>query len=201
MVQRIRDFAASLPTDVQFGQFLGSFKARDIVQAAKDFATVVQAGRELLRAQLPQARRFVGESLEGISNVGGELAVEAGLAMDLDAGIVFFHEEITKDKPNLRRILRKVDERAGRRPRQKRSIGQQIIVTGVKAGRMKRSKSGQFTAPDTVLKGLLARAQSRQKAANRKRDIERQKKFDAKLRGFKKKIVLPNIRGAKRRRS
>lgn len=164
-----------------------------------DFLALVQAGRAFVNAQDPNTRSLA-DKLEGISNRGGSLAVAVGRAVTHDGGIVEYHEAISEGKPALRRALRKIDEKAGRRIKFRRTPVQRLMSLGVKAGRMKRTNTGQFSAPDTVLKGLLKRAQMRRASDRRKRDIERQKRFDAKLREFAKKIVLPNIRGAKKRR-
>lgn len=83
-------------------------------------ATLVQAGTELIRAEagglLPTA---IG--LESISRTAGEAYRDAGVVGSVDEGIVLFHQQVTADKPGLRRILRKIDERAGRRKRRGRT--------------------------------------------------------------------------------
>jgi len=187
--------------DVRVSREVVGTLASSPAQTLADFRALVDAAREFVSAQDPNTGQSLGEKLESISNRGGGLAVAAGRAATLAGGIVTFHEEISRGKPALRRALRKIDEKAGRRIKFRRTPVQKLITLGVRAGRMRRNKTGQFTAPDAVLKGLINRAKTRAASERRKRDIERQKKFDAKLRDFAKKIVLPSISGAKRRRT
>jgi len=178
-------------------------------QAAVEFAEAVESGRQLV-GFIQREFAAAGRVLRGVgletdigpaSNRAAALAVQAGLAATLTSGIVIFHEEISQGLPSIRRLLRKIDRRAGRRVKGLRTPAQKLVALGVKAGRFKRTPSGQFIEPDAVLKGFLRRAKARAASDRRKREIERQKQFDAKLRGFVKKTVLPNIRGAKRRRT
>lgn len=153
-------------------------------QAQGDFITAVGAARELLRAQLPQSRAILGGKLDTISNVGGQLAVDAGRAATLDDGIVLFHEEISRDKPSLRKIFRKSDRRAGRRPPDKVSRGQRIVRLAVKAGEVKRAKNGAFTGLKPAALRMLRRERTRAAAARNKARIAKQATARAKLRGF-----------------
>lgn len=188
--------AGSLGLGASFGFPVGTGAGRELgetlafvggepARAAADLSTAVLAARELIRAQLPVARRLVGDKLEGISAVGGRLAVQAGLAATMDDGIVLFHEQITTDKPSLRRILRKNDERAGRRPRARRSAGQKIVALAVKGGLVKRNKNGTFKRLAPAATRLLKRERSRKAAARNKERIRKQSSAREKLKGFR----------------
>lgn len=153
-------------------------------EAGQGFATAVQAARELLRAQLPPARAILGGKLDTISAVGGQLAVDAGKAATLDDGIVLFHEEISRDKPALRRIFRTSDRRAGRRPPDKISRGQRIMRLAVASGDVKRNKAGKFTGLKPAATRALKRERSRLASARNAAKIRRQATARAKLKGF-----------------
>lgn len=187
VLERIREFSASLPDDEAFGRFLRrSVSAQlPVVDAAGDFVTAVAAARELLRAQLPQSRAILGGKLDTISRVGGQLAVDAGKAATLDDGIVLFHEEISRDKPSLRSIFRKSDRRAGRRPPEKISAPQKVARLAVKAGMVQRNKLGQILGLTPAGRRLVKREQSRASSARRKATIKKQERFAAQLRRLK----------------
>lgn len=172
-----------------------------LIAGARTFVSLVQVVRERTSARGRRARREFEARLVPIANAAALLAVAEGRAIDIADGIVLFHEEISRGRPSLRQRLRRLDEIEGRLAKKSRTKAQTIVTMGVKAGRFKRRQDGAFIGPDAVLKGFLNRAKTRAASERRKREIERQKKFDAKLRGFAKKIVLPNIRGAKRRRT
>jgi len=153
-------------------------------QAGQEFATAVQAARELLRAQLPPARAILGGKLDTISNVGGQLAVDAGKAATLDDGIVLFHEAISRDKPALRKIFRKSDRRAGRRTADKVSRGQRIVRLSVAAGEVRRNKAGKFIGLKPGARAMLKRERGRAAAARNAARIRKQATARAKLKGF-----------------
>lgn len=153
-------------------------------RTTQDFIEHVQAARELLRAQIPQARGVLGGKLETISNVGGRLAVESGRAATLDDGIVLFHEAITVDKPSLRKVFRRIDTKAGRRPRPRRSKGQRIVALAVQAGDVRRNKNGTFKGLSPAARRALKRERSRSAAARNQIKIRRQATARAKLKGF-----------------
>ncbi len=152
--------------------------------AVNDFAEHVQAASELLRGQVPQTRAILGGKLDTISDVGGRLAVESGRAATLDDGIVVFHEAITKDKPALRKIFKRIDEKAGRRPKTKRSNGQKIVALAVQSGDVKRNKNGTFKGLSPAARRALKRERSRAAAKRNQRRISKQATARAKLKGF-----------------
>lgn len=189
MVQQIRDLAAQIPDDEAFGRFLrrtaegglATFLGgqRGGVNPAGDFATAIQAGSELARGQLGINP---GRKIETISNEGGRLAVEAGLAATLDDGIVLFHRRITEDKPGLRRILRKFDEKNGRLRPIKVTKAQKAVRLALKAGMVRRDSQGKIRGLTPAAQRSVKRIQSRTKADTRKADIKRQKRFATQLR-------------------
>ena len=71
------------------------------------FDDLVGAGIELIQAQ------FGAAGLEPISRTAGRLLLEQGAVRSVDDGIVVFHERITRDKPSLRRLFRRIDTKAG----------------------------------------------------------------------------------------
>jgi len=154
-----------------------------IIDKLRDFATLVQAASELVRGNVPLATQFGGR-LEGISFEAGRLLVETGVVNDLDEGIVIFHERITRDKPGLRKVLRDSDRRAGRLKRVRRSKAQRAMALAVKSGQVKRDKNGKFKGLTPAATRQLKRIKSREASARRKKDILRQQRFAAKLRGF-----------------
>ena len=142
---------------------LGAIGPRDLLPP--NFQELVLAGIELVRAQFlgPLDRRLIG--LEPISVQAGRLLFERGGAPSVDAGIVMFHEAITTDKPGLRRVLRRADERAGRRPRRKRSKAQKLVADAVKAGAVTRTKTGQLKAIKPAFRRKIKAAQREQRKA------------------------------------
>lgn len=129
-------------------------------------------GIELVRAQFlgPLDTRLLG--LEPISQQAGRLLFETGGAPSVDAGIVMFHQAITTDKPSLRRVLRRADERAGRVPRRKRSKAQRLVADAVKAGAVTRTKTGQIKSIKPSFRRRIRAAQREQRKvaiAKRKR--------------------------------
>jgi len=137
-----------------------------------NFQELIIAGSELVRAQFlgPLDRRLIG--LEPISLQAGRLLFETGGAPSVDAGIVMFHHAITTDKPALRRVLRRADERAGRIPRRKRSKAQKLVAAAVKAGAVTRTKTGQLKSIKPSFKRKIRAAQReavKERLARRKR--------------------------------
>ncbi len=203
MLERIREFNRGLPTDQEFGEALAAalrFFGRSAAGLGSppgatgadirlpltqlvDFATAVDSGRELLRAQIPATRGALGPKLEGISTVGGRLAVESGRATTLDDGIVLFHEAITVDKPSLRRILRKVDEKAGRRKPFKVTEAQRLARLAMQAGLVVRGSDGRVKRFKPAARAKINRAKGRAASARRKATIKRQAAALKRLRG------------------
>lgn len=103
-----------------------------------NFTDFVLAGIEIARAQFLGPLKVRAIQLEPISNQAGRLLFETGRAPSVDAGIVMFHEDVTRDKPSLRRILRRIDEKAGRRPRAKVSKAQRAVRDSFRAGEVVR---------------------------------------------------------------
>lgn len=159
------------------------FQARHIPQTILEFKELVLVGIELLRAQVPQVT-FPGGALEGLSTSAGRLLKEGGVVASEDAGILLFHQEISKDKPSLRKMLRESDERAGRveRVKRKSSKAQKATRLAVKAGEVRRNKLGQITGLTPAAQRVIKRVKSRQAAARRKATIKRQRRFAAALR-------------------
>lgn len=142
-------------------QFQLPFSGSQIVRASAEpvtFTDLVLAGSELVRAQFlgPMGRRLSG--IDSISAQAGRLLFERGAAPSVDAGIVIFHEAITTDKPSLRKILRRADERAGRRPRRKRSAAQKLVAQSVKAGLVDRAKDGRILRLKPSARAAIKRA-------------------------------------------
>ncbi len=129
-----------------------------IVQALRDFNTLVQAADELVSSQLPQGRflttrgRTGQDPLEGISVTAARLLLDAGAVQTLDQGIVRFHQEVSRDKPGLRRIFNKVDRKARRLPPLR---GQAELVA---KGFVRRSKKGPLQRLSRGDKRRIARA-------------------------------------------
>lgn len=159
--------------------------AKDAVDAFAGFKELALVAQELIRGQTPGLTKLTGGRLEGISFTAGQLLVDAGGAADLDEGIVIFHEAISRDKPSLRRILRKSDENAGRIKRVKSTRAQRATRLAVKAGMVKRNKAGQIMGLTPAAQRLVKRTQSRTRAAANKALIKRQKRFAAQLRRFR----------------
>lgn len=162
-----------------------SEQVKTLLGALAGFKELVLVGQELVRGQTPALTKVTGGRLDGISFTAGQLLVDAGGAADLDEGIVIFHEAISKDKPSLRRILRRSDEKAGRIQRVKSSLAQRATRLAVKAGLVKRNKLGQIMGLRPVARREIKRIQSSESSARRKKEIERQKKFASKLRRLK----------------
>jgi len=178
-VRRILDIAENAQRFTGPG---GLPSGRLLAPDIRDFATAVQAGSELARGQLGVNP---GRKIETISSEGGRLAVEAGLAATLDDGIVLFHQRITEDKPGLRRLLRKFDEKNGRLTPVKSTPAQKATRLAIKAGMVRRSKTGQIMGLTPAAQRLVKRQQSRTKAATNAATIKRQKRFAAQLRRLK----------------
>lgn len=205
VLERIRAFSRSLPTDEDFGAFVKSVVAGgiDVAEAATtsfvpggpsstaqaanlaSFKELVLVGQELIRGQTPGLTAITGGRLEGISFTAGQLLVDAGGASDLDEGIVIFHDAISRDKPSLRKILRKSDEKAGRIERVKATKAQRATRLAVQAGMVKRNKLGQITGLTLAAQQKIKRLQSSTKAATRKALIKKQQRFASRLRRLK----------------
>lgn len=144
-----------------------------IGRALNDYADLVQATIELVRAQIPQVlppeRR-----LEGISVQAGQLLQESGLVASVDEGIVVFHERISRDKPGLRAILRKSDRREGRLGRVKRSLAQRKVAQAFKAGEVIRGRDGRIKSLSRKGKQMVARAKREQVKKTRAKLLKRQ---------------------------
>jgi len=140
---------------------------------------LVLAGVELVRAQFlgPLQKRLF--DLTPISYQAGQLLYERQAAPSVDAGIVIFHEAITTDKPALRKILRRADESAGRRPRRKSSAAQKMVAMAVKAGGFTRTKTGQLK---TMKPAFRRRLKVEQKRAARLKLAARKKREKSVLR-------------------
>jgi len=117
--------------------------------------------------------------LTPISEQAGRLLYDRGGAPSISAGVVMFHEAITTDKPSLRKILRRADEAAGRRPRRKRSVAQKLVAMTVKAGGFTRTKTGQLK---TMKPGFRRRLKVEQKRAARLKLAARKKREKSVLR-------------------
>lgn len=98
---------------------------------------LVPAGLEILAGQLG-----VG-GIENISTTAGRLLLDEGVVGTLDQGIVLFHEALAKGRPNLGRILRQLDRRAGRLPRTR--LNARALL--VKSGLAKRAKATTAAGP------------------------------------------------------
>lgn len=95
---------------------------------------ILAAGAELFQGQ------FGLNGLESISTEAGRGLRDAGVVTTVDEGIVLFHEHIGRNKPSLRRVLFRLDRRAGRLPKAKRSPTQKAMAQAVKAGLVVRDK-------------------------------------------------------------
>lgn len=137
-----------------------------------NYQDLLIAGSELVRAQFlgPLDKRLFG--LESISRQAGRLLFDQGAAPSIDAGMVMFHEAITVDKPSLRRVFRRLDERAGRRPRRKRTKAQKLVAQMVKAGQVNRAKNGAITSFTPRARAAI----KKQKAEDRKKIMDARKK-------------------------
>lgn len=133
---------------------------------------------ELARAAIEIARGQAGlpaGGLDSISQGAGRLLFDAGVVGSVDEGIVLFHREITKDKPSLRKILRKTDIKAGRIRPPRRSPRQRIIADAMKAGQVRRV-NGRIVAFDPIVRRALRKAEQaevRDKAERRKKRLRR----------------------------
>lgn len=157
---------------------------RSTVDKLRDFATLVQAASELVRGNVPFATRFGGR-LEGISFEAGRLLVETGVVSDLDEGIVVFHERITRDKPGLRRVLRKSDRLSGRLARVKSSRAQKATRMALKAGLVTRRKDGKIKSFNKVAKAAIRKAKRSDVLRQQKALAKRQRTARARLtKGF-----------------
>lgn len=151
--------------------------------ALAGFTDLVGVAQELIRAQsggrLPSALR-----LEGISHTAADLLVEAGAVDTRSEGIVLFHERISRDKPNLRKILRKSDRVSGHLKPIKRTKAQKAVTTAVKAGMVKRDKDGKLKGLTPAAHRKIRAIQRKAGSARRKATIERQKRFASRLRSL-----------------
>ncbi len=108
---------------------------REGLAAFNDF---VVAGAEILAGQIGGQTELRGD--KSISRQAGELLVEVGVAANVDEGIIIFHERIGRANPALRRTLARIDRRAGRLPKVKRSPAQRAMAQAVRAGLVVRNK-------------------------------------------------------------
>lgn len=119
---------------------------------------LVQAAIEIAQSQLGVA------GLEPISRTTGQLLVDQGVVGSVDEGIVLFHDAIGKQRPGLRKVLRKVDERAGRiKPRR---LNAQAEL--VKKRLVPRSKNGKIAKLTPRTRRILSR---KLELSKRTRDI------------------------------
>lgn len=139
------------------------------------YGDLVRAGIEIARAQFLGPLGVRAGKLDTISSEAARLLVEAGAAPDIDTATVIFHEAITKDKPGLRRILRRVDEKAGRIPKRKTSKAQRALREVVRAGEVKRGKDGRILrltarGQAVVRREQIAALRAKQRAIRRRED-------------------------------
>jgi len=118
-----------------------------VVEAQLIIQDLALAATELVRSQfLPKAD--IGVGLESISRRAGTTYFEAGIVDSVDDGILLFHAQITRDKPGLRRTLRRIDRLQGRLPRKPRTRLQRLndrVMRGkgptAKGQRLRRTKA------------------------------------------------------------
>ena len=140
---------------------------------------LVNAGREIVAGQLG-----IG-GLSNISTDAGRLLVEVGAAGTLDDGIVLFHERVGRDKPGLRRTLARLDRRAGRLPKVKRSPAQRAHTQAVKAGLVVRDRAtGRLKGLSKKGKAMVARVNRAARLKREGKQKKRQGEALKKLRGF-----------------
>ena len=138
------------------------------------YRDLVLAGIEIVRSEFlgPIATRVL--KLQSISRDAGEIQFRAGLVPDVGTGIVIFHQQIAETKPALGRLLRRLDVKAGRIPKQRRSMAQKAVANVVKAGLVTRAKNGQIKSLKPAGRKLVRKArvleQKRRRDAVRKRE-------------------------------
>jgi len=140
-----------------------------VTQVKDAFLTVgdlALAAQELIRAEAgglgPKAL-----GLESISRTAGRQYFDCGVVPSIDQGIVLFHQQVTRDKPGLRRVLRRIDEQAGRVRRVRRSQLQRLndqvlrdkrkIPKGSKLRRTKAQAKARAQILERRRKALLRR--------------------------------------------
>lgn len=142
------------------------------------FDDIVNAGIEIVKAQLGTG------GLEPISRTAGRLLVEQGVVGSVDQGIVVFHERISRDKPGLRRLFRRLDTKAGRiKKRKPLSPAQRAVHQAMRAGEVRRV-DGKITGLSPKAKTLLRQIKQKEQA---RRNVTRKKKQStalAKLQGI-----------------
>lgn len=174
MVQQFRD----RPLD-----FIPPSPPEAILRALAGVEELVRAGTELVRAQLtrglPQAAR-----LEPISTAAAKLLVEGGVVGTFDEGVLLFHDRISRDKPALRKLLRKSDVRAGRIARVRATKAQIVTRLALKAGMVTRGKDGKIKAFTPAARAAIKKAKSKDQLARKKKIIARQLTAAKKLKGI-----------------
>ena len=149
---------------------------------------LVQAGIDIVKAQLGK------DGLEPISSTAGRLLVDQGVVRSVDDGIVVFHERISRDKPGLRRLFRRLDTAAGRLPRPKpRTRAQRAVVAAMRAGEVQR-KNGKITGLSPKARTELARIKREDTEARNEKRKRLQSTALAKLQGIGGKRGKPRKR-------
>lgn len=160
-----------------------------VVSALVQYRDLVQAGIEIARAQFLGPLGVRAARLESISAGAAQLLVDSGGAPDIDTATVIFHEQITRDKPALRRLLREVDIKAGRIPRRRVSKAMRAVRTSVAAGLVNRSKNGQIKSFKPRARAAIRVA----KLAEKRIDTDREKR--------RVKAALGRLEAARRRQA
>jgi len=117
------------------------------------FDETVQFTREFL-----DRVRVKPTSVERASHEAADLLVRAGVVDSLDEGIVIFHERISRGRPGLRRILRRLDMREGRLTVARPSPAQQATREVLKAAMVTRGPDGRIKSFTRKGKVAIAKA-------------------------------------------
>lgn len=154
------------------------FRIGRIPAALAAVQQLAAAGLEILEGQLGQ------RGLEPISIEAGRLLFEAGVVGTVNEGVVLFHERIGRNKPNLRRILRLQDRRAGRiGPARARTLAQKAVIQALKAGQVRREK-GKIVGFTPMARRAIAAAKRKSVEDATQVRNRRQKTALAKLQGI-----------------
>lgn len=140
------------------------FDTEDVQAITRRFFDHVQMAREFI-----DQVRTRSTSLDRASRIAANLLLEAGVVSDIDEGIVAFHERVSQGRPPLRRILRRLDMRAGRLTVARPTTAQRATRDVLRAGMVSRDDKGRITKFSPAGLSAINRAKAVQKAIDRER--------------------------------
>jgi len=135
---------------------MGMWATRPVIEALPEIRDAVHAAVDLWRmyAWFSEEERL--GKLRTLSDIAGTSYVNKGLAPDVDTGIVMYHQEIGKVAKGLGKVLYKNDVAAGRIKKPRVTPQQRLVRDAVKAGEVKRSKTGKILSYTPAVKRTLS---------------------------------------------